>query len=455
MAVDFQSFVDKCAMSCSVVSVEKTADGRCGEIRIVCANKKYRDEMGPAFHDNMLYQELVPQESTFENFCFRCAIMGQRVHGYLYTEAHGAWTDMTLLPLVREPGGLGYCLFMIEVTESQDAERMASVSMDTTIAAVKASIALAGADNLHEGVKSILEDILALTGGFSARIMLIDHEHEASTNFCEVFAKDALDGVEAIEVAVPYELMRSWEDMLGYTTEIILEDEHDMEQIARYNPEWAASLRSFGVRSMILVPLRQGRNIIGFMYVTNFNTDKLMEIKELLELIAFLLGSQIANYLLMKRLERMSNVDGLTGLLNRHAMLDRIHSMEEGHPFGVINIDLNGLKYVNDNEGHDAGDRLLVQAAEVMKKVFRGEDLFRTGGDEFIVIAADIEREVFERKAERLRADAAKNEIVNFATGAFWSDGSTDIHTAFAHADELMYADKDAFYKEHPEFDRR
>jgi len=455
MAVDFQSLVDMCAMSCSVVSVEKTADGRCGEIRIVCANKKYRDEMGPAFHDNMLYQELVPQASTFENFCFRCAIMGQRVHGYLYTKAHEAWTDMTLLPLVREPGGLGYCLFMIEATDGQNAERMASMSMDTAIAAVKASIALAGADDLHEGVKSILEDILDMTGGFSARIMLVDHEHETSAKFCEAFAKGAFDDAEAAEVTMPYELMRSWEDMLGYTTEIILENEHDMEHIERCNPEWAASLRSFGVHSMILVPLRQGRDVIGFMYVTNFNTDKLIEIKELIELISFLLSSQIANYLLMKRLEHVSNVDGLTGLLNRHAMLDRIHSMDEGRPFGVINIDLNGLKYVNDNEGHDAGDRLLVQAAEVMKKIFRVEDLFRTGGDEFIVIATDIEREVFERKAERLRSDAAKNEIVNFATGAFWSDGSTDIQTAFVHADELMYADKDAFYKEHPELDRR
>ena len=104
------------------------------------------------------------------------------------------------------------------------------------------------------------------------------------------------------------------------------------------------------------------------------------------------------------------------------------------------------MKFVNDNEGHDAGDMMLIQAAEVLRKIFRDEDLFRTGGDEFIVIATDIERAVFERKVERLRADSVKNVHVNFAIGAFWSDGATDIRTAFTQADELMYADKDAHY---------
>ena len=458
MTTDFQSLVDKCLMPCAVISVERTADGRCGDVRIVCGNKKYKDDMGPAFHDNMLYHELVPQEPTFEDFCFRSAIMGQRAHGYLWTEAHRAWTDLTLLPLVHESDNLGYCLFMVEVTEGQDAERMAGVSADTAAAAVKASVALAGTDDLHEGAKVVLDEILELTGGFSTRITLVDHENKEAENFCEAFAKDLPADEELSRAEITYETVCSWQEMLGYTTEIIAEDERDMAEIVRANPEWGAALRAYSVHSLILMPLRQGRITIGYLYVTNFNTDKMIEIKEMLELISFLLSSQIANYLLLRELERMSNVDGLTGLLNRRAMLRRMRAVseaEERMPFGVINIDLNGLKFVNDNEGHDAGDMMLIQAAEVLRKIFRDEDLFRTGGDEFIVIATDIEHTVFERKVERLRADSAKNVHVNFAIGAFWSDGTTDIRTAFAQADELMYADKNAFYEQHPELDRR
>jgi diguanylate cyclase (GGDEF)-like protein len=123
-------------------------------------------------------------------------------------------------------------------------------------------------------------------------------------------------------------------------------------------------------------------------------------------------------------------------------------------PFGVVNIDLNGLKTVNDVQGHEAGDRLLVQAGEILRKVFYDEDLFRTGGDEFVIITNDISRTTFDIKVERLRKDMLKNADVSFAIGTFWTDGSIDVTTAFRNADEMMYADKEMFYKTHPELRR-
>ena len=90
-----------------------------------------------------------------------------------------------------------------------------------------------------------------------------------------------------------------------------------------------------------------------------------------------------------------------------------------------------------------------------MKKVFYHEELFRTGGDEFIVISAGIEKEVFERKADRLRSDVEKNADVSFAIGTYWSDGSEDTTTAMKQADEAMYEDKKAFYEANPELRRK
>jgi diguanylate cyclase (GGDEF)-like protein len=121
----------------------------------------------------------------------------------------------------------------------------------------------------------------------------------------------------------------------------------------------------------------------------------------------------------------------------------------------VLNIDLNGLKVVNDQEGHEAGDRLLVQASEILKKVYYQDDLYRTGGDEFIVIMENINQDTFERKLEKLRSDAEKNSKVSFAIGEFWSDGSDDLTAAFRCADERMYADKNAYYDRHSELRRR
>ena len=456
--MDFQKFVDCCAIPCAVLSTEKTSDGRCGEIRIVCGNKPYRDAMGPAFYDNMLYTELVPKESTFEDFCFRSGIMGQRAHAYVRTEAHGTYTDITMIPLVRESDSLGYSLFIVEVTRGPDADRMASVSLDTAALAVRSSIALLGAEDLHEGLRQVLDDIIVQTGGFSARITLVDHERKEATNYCEAFVKGFFTDTDMVEVITPYETVVSWEKMVGYSNEVIVENSTDLDRLAPYNPEWVESLRAYGVNSLILVPLHQGKDIIGFVYVTNFDTNRTLEIKELMELMSFMISAQVSNHLLMEQLDRMSHVDGLTGLLNRRAMLRRMQEVTEASgsmSFGVINIDLNGLKAVNDCDGHDAGDRLLVQASEVLKKIFHRDDLFRTGGDEFIVIATDIEEDVFLHKVERMRSDAEKNKPVSFAIGACWSDGTTDIRTAFTHADELMYADKNAYYNRHPELYRR
>ena len=161
--------------------------------------------------------------------------------------------------------------------------------------------------------------------------------------------------------------------------------------------------------------------------------------------------------MLLRELEELSQIDTLTGTLNRRAMQNRMKKLETRRtkPFGVVNIDLNGLKVVNDLEGHEAGDKLLIQAGELLRKVFYQEDIFRTGGDEFVIITSGIDQETFYRKVKRLRDDAEKNSKVSFAVGEFWSEGEQDMKAVFRYADERMYADKKAFYEIHPDLRRK
>ena len=156
----------------------------------------------------------------------------------------------------------------------------------------------------------------------------------------------------------------------------------------------------------------------------------------------------------MQQLEEMSTSDMLTGVFNRNAMLrrmDELISRDGGEPFGIINLDLNGLKVVNDRDGHDAGDALLAQAAGVLKKVFRRGDLFRAGGDEFIVIAEGVSQEVFERKVQEFLDEVERQPHVSFAWGACWSGEVENAREVFLKADERMYLNKRAYYQSHPE----
>ena len=94
-----QQFVDCVAMPCCILSVKRTAEGGCGEIRIIAANRPYRLTMGPRYYDGMIYSELVPQDNKFEDHCYRAAILKQRMRAYVETRALRCWTDQTLIPL--------------------------------------------------------------------------------------------------------------------------------------------------------------------------------------------------------------------------------------------------------------------------------------------------------------------------------------------------------------------
>ncbi|GGM17003.1 hypothetical protein GCM10010841_26610 [Deinococcus aerophilus] len=146
--------------------------------------------------------------------------------------------------------------------------------------------------------------------------------------------------------------------------------------------------------------------------------------------------------------------DRLTGLGNRRAFdqcLDQIVSSAKRHetPFGIIMIDLDGLKAVNDREGHERGDGLLREFAASFRTAFRNEDrIFRLGGDEYAAIldhavAANV-RVLLERVglAVRLTRQAGYTDMDASAGIAFFPEDGTDGPALTRLADERMYAEK-------------
>ncbi len=97
--------------------------------------------------------------------------------------------------------------------------------------------------------------------------------------------------------------------------------------------------------------------------------------------------------------------DALTGLPNRTFLSDLLRSyQEEGRAVGVMFLDLDNFKRVNDGFGHDLGDALLVSAARRLREVSRGnEAVVRFGGDEFLVVCADVDAEGAMTAAHRYR----------------------------------------------------
>lgn len=146
-------------------------------------------------------------------------------------------------------------------------------------------------------------------------------------------------------------------------------------------------------------------------------------------------------------LRRMSYEDSLTGVYNRN----RFNLLTEHFPtgvssLGVLCMDLNGLKQINDQQGHSAGDDLIRQAAQQMWAVFP-KKVYRTGGDEFVVVARAAGEDAFFAQVKVLR-DKLDELGIQCAMGASWHAPCLGLKEQFDEADRLMYQEKRRFYSQ-------
>lgn len=149
-----------------------------------------------------------------------------------------------------------------------------------------------------------------------------------------------------------------------------------------------------------------------------------------------------------------SNTDILTGLLNRRAYDTMCKVVMGSNNIGVIFCDLNSLKYTNDNFGHEAGDKLLQEFAEILINNFRKEEIYRISGDEFVVLLPSIPKDIFEKR-EQLFIDAVKNRKYPIASvGSTYGKGDM-LFSLITEAENNMYSDKQLFHKEYPQYSRK
>lgn len=139
--------------------------------------------------------------------------------------------------------------------------------------------------------------------------------------------------------------------------------------------------------------------------------------------------------------------DELTGLRNRRAFSDRMDALktEEG-TVGIIFGDINGLKFANDNYGHEAGDRLLVRYAEIISGIFRKNETYRISGDEFICMLENVPREVLEERARALADILNREELPLACIGSAYGD-ARDVEQLIRDSESQMYAQKQNIYK--------
>lgn len=197
--------------------------------------------------------------------------------------------------------------------------------------------------------------------------------------------------------------------------------------------------------------MEQNGELAGYLGVDNPPPDKIINIASLLQTLCYFVSLALQHAESQKKLSYLSYHDNSTTFYNRNRYIkdtQKLFNMDTS--LGIIYLDVNGLKDVNDQFGHEVGDALLVECARRMKMVFKKADFYRIGGDEFIIIICQsIKKESFEKRVKELSESFSKKPVCQVAIGTQWTNAVGNINEMIAEADARMYENKKEFYHKH------
>lgn len=241
---------------------------------------------------------------------------------------------------------------------------------------------------------------------------------------------------------VPVEIISVWMESFKKSKPYFISDIEQEKGTDTYE-----MLKEQDIYRLLAVPLMKEHQVIGFLGVDNPQSH--YDDATLLASIQFFITSSLERKKEKEYLEYLSYQDKLTDLYNRNRYIEVIDHQKgkKIYQTGVAYIDLNGLKKINDEKGHEAGDFLIQKVAKTINKVFYG-NTYRIGGDEFVVISTEIKEETFLEKMTSLKELMIKDQL-NVSIGSLWKEEVNDLEEMMKIADTLMYQEKEAYYRQH------
>ena len=241
---------------------------------------------------------------------------------------------------------------------------------------------------------------------------------------------------------VPYEgIIETWFAQYQESNNAII---LDIEECKKTNEAIYERLKPQGVNTLVTGPIKINGKMVGFYGVDNPPKEKLDEISNEMDMIEFMVSFMIRLRDNANALEHSALYDQLTDCKNRKA-LDWAYTekLEKYFPLAVVMCDLNGLKEINDQKGHDAGDKAIVQTAQTLKSVFGKRHVYRLGGDEFIAVLPNIIHPAFQKLLETAKSQLGAT--VSLGT-TISGTKDTDFESLLKAADAQMYENKRQYY---------
>lgn len=223
----------------------------------------------------------------------------------------------------------------------------------------------------------------------------------------------------------------------------------NLESYKQINPVVYGYLKPQNIQTLTVGPIIDHGRRIGFYGLDNPPLSRITYITDLFEILGHFISILLKYRDKERKLSEAGLYDQLTGLYNRHALYKHLDESVQTESLTYIFCDLNGLKKINDEEGHDAGDRLIQKAAHLMMEQFDPSPVFRMGGDEFLGIVHGCSEEDAKKFAQKLQQEFDRAGI-SCAVGTAWNrDGYISSDVMFHDADADMYRSKEQMYEKY------
>lgn len=419
-------------------------DGNVANTQYVYVNEAYcqtagirrEDLIGRYFLD--VYGE---GERRWLYYCQEAVTTGKMVRETIYSPEVQQWMNFAVQPL-SQPGYVSFIFMNI----SKEHAREVHVQRErvTNEAIVRIAKILNDGESYEAAMNHALEEISRFI--HPDRIYLLETDGVTVSNTFEWCAEGIESEIGTLQ-NLPYEeYISGWEVFLRDSPGVIMEDIEvlrRMGDMVDYD-----NLKRQGIKRLMAFPFYRQGHIAGYLGVDNYEVTDQFNTAELLETMSFFLGARIMNHQLIHELEHLGRCDGLTGINNWNAYSDEVQRLRQAHNrVGVIFIDMNGLKGINDTEGHLAGNAALCIIAGFLVGLYGVDHVYRLGGDEFVVLLQHITEGEFAGQLKRLRDEASHLGNLSIAVGGKWIADAGEIMEAIQEADNAMYRDKAEYYK--------
>ena len=267
-----------------------------------------------------------------------------------------------------------------------------------------------------------------------------DHTFDNTYEWCRTGVTPEINNLQGL----PYEgVVDVWYEQYRKDNHILI---YDIESYRKVSENMYQVLKPQGIQTLVTGPLMANGSYIGFFGVDNPPKGRMQEISEIIRLLGYFISQLVQQREFQKQLKLYSYFDSLTGAKNRRAY-EEFEATTPAGPYGTILCDINGLKAVNDSQGHEAGDVLITDVSSSLMEAFGAENVYRLGGDEFVVYSPDPTEEIFNEKMAKVKSLLEEKKRSASVGAVYCADGKSSYKIMTSAADSRMYEEKEKYYQ--------